>query len=544
MSGQEQATEAIDKRPFSGELSNLLLLVGLTLALSLLATGCNYWLHHPMLIYCDQGLFVSMAQLLLEGRMPYVDMFDVNPPLAIYFQVIPVLVSKYFHIPIPLSFSMYVYALSFLSCFLIGWVLLSARRFGAILLGVAALVAVAYFNQIQRIDFGQREHIFCIVYAPFFLLRYLRWEGFSLGRYQAIAVGLFAGIGLAFKPHFMIMACAPEIAWWLRTGKWRPLVATEVLAAVAVIVIYLLHFIFLPAQELKAFFQFVVPIYKEGYSYYVTSPIYNIATYWRSDFYLLALTSLGALALARYSSLAPAACAFAFMSGLIYVLAGQDWSCHMVAVRMGNAMAVGVELCLLYQLLPARLIGADKLKSITFAMLILGIAGGGYYLSSAQENDAREQHDSVPYDLAHLGYSGTCPSGDMDPFVASCLTNSSKGDTVLFICASMAPGYPVMLQTDRRPASRFLHGMMLPILTFIIDRPDLSEAKKDHFTKDKEQVIAWYSEDITKNRPKLIYIQDNPMNWVFENYNFIDSYMSNYKMIDKKDGISIYKRND
>ncbi len=544
MSEQEQTIEAIDKSPLASELSNVVLLVGMSLALTLLATGCNYWLNHPMLIYCDQGLFVSMAQLLLEGRMPYVDMFDVNPPLAIYFQVIPVLVSKYFYIPIPLSFSMYIYALSFLSCILIGWVLLSARRFGALLTGVCALVAFAYFNQIQRLDFGQREHIFCIVYAPFFMLRYLRWEGFKLGRYQAIAVGLFAGVGLAFKPHFMIMASAPEIAWWLRTGKWRPLVATEVLAAVAVIVVYLLHFIFLPAQELKAFFQFVVPIYKEGYSYYVTSPIYNMATCWRSDFFLLALTSVGALALARCSSLAPAACAFSFMSGLVYVLAGQVWSCHMVAVRMGNAMAVGIELCLLYQLLPAQLFGADKLKSTTLAMLILGIVGGGYYLSNIKERDAQEQLDSIPYNLSQVGYSGICPSSDMDPFVASCLANSTKNDTVLFICASMAPGYPVMLQTERRPASRFLHGMMLPILTHIIARPDLSEAKRDHFRKDKEQVIAWYGEDIAKNKPKLIYIQENPMNWVFLNYNFIDSHMSNYKMIDKKDGISIYKRND
>jgi len=539
----EPLTEALDKQPLSSELSTMLLLLAMSLSLTLLATGCSYWLNHPMLIYCDQGLFVSMAQLLLEGRIPYVDMFDVNPPLAIYFQVIPVLVSKYWHIPIPLSFSMYIYALAFVSCLLSGWVLLAARKYGALLLGLCALVAFAYFNQVQRLDFGQREHIFCIVYAPFFFLRYLRWEGFKLGRYQAIAVGLFAGVGLAFKPHFMIMACAPEIVWWLRTRKWRPLLAPEVLAAVAVIVLYLFHFIFLPAQELKAFFQFVVPIYKEGYSYYVTSPIYNMATCWRTDFFLLALTSVGALALARYSSLAPAACAFSFISALIYVLAGQVWSCHMVAVRLGNAMAVGVELFLLYQLLPASLVG-EKLKGTAMAALAVGIVGGGYYLHTACERDAQKKRDSQPYDLAQLGYTGMGSAADIDPFAASCLENTQKSDTILFICASMAPGYPVMLQTERRPASRFLHGMMLPILSYILVRPDLSQAKKDHFSEDKDQVIKWYAEDIAKNRPKLIYIQDNPMNWVFENYNFIDSYMHNYRMIDKKDGISIYKRND
>jgi hypothetical protein len=538
----------VDDQPMANDLSIVVLLAAGSLTLVLLVMALRWWFAHPMLIFCDQGLFVHMAQLLLEGKVPYVDMFDVNPPLAIYIQVIPVLLARLCHMPIPLSFSIYVSLLEFLSCFIVLWVLVAARRTGAVVLGVCALIGFAYFNQIQRLDFGQREHIFCITYAPFLLLRYLRWQGVTLGRWPCIAAGVLAGIGLALKPHFMLMATAPEIVWWLRTRQFKPFVAPEVLVAVAVIAVYLVHFILLPAQELRAFFNFVVPIYKEGYEYYVTSPIFNMASFWRIDFLLLALASLLAVVLAQSSSLPLALCAFSFMSAVVFVLAGQAWSCHMIAVRMGNTMALAVEAALLYQLLPLKAIGLGrpKLTGMAVSVAAASVVGGGIYLISVQVGEDEEMLNRQPYPLVQVGYPewGMGSVDDMDGFVGSCLEHSRKGDSILFICASMAPGYPVLLQTERKAGSRFLHGMMLPILSFIIDKPELDAKAKEKFKGYKKQVIDWYTEDIAKNRPKLIYIQDNPMSWVFGDVDFINTRMANYKKIDEKGGISIYKRND
>jgi hypothetical protein len=535
---------ALEGRTMPVDIGNVLLLVGLVLSLILVWLGCNWWLQHPMLIYCDQGLYVGMADLLLKGRIPYVDMFDVNPPLAIYFDLPPVLASYWLRIPQTLAFSMYVWLLTLISCLLSGWVLLAARRSAAILPAVCALTAFAYFNQIQHMDFGQREHIFCILWAPFFFLRYLRWQGFKLGRTVSIAVGLFAGIGLAFKPHFMVMAAAPELFFMLKNRDLRPLVAPEVLSAVAVILAYLVHFLFLPHAELASFFQFVVPIYKEGYAYYVTSNIFNLATFARNDFFFLICALVGAIALAEWSSLALALSAFACMSALIYVLAGQAWPCHMVAVRLGYTMALFAEAALVCQLLPAFIAGRDKVFASSVIAFVFATAGGGYYISSVQATDRQDKLNQRPYPLTRLGYSGEGSYDDMDPFAEGVLTHTNKDDKLVFICAAMAPGYPVMLQTGRQPGSRFLHGMMLPILSYIKDLPNLSAEKKARFKRDKDKVIAWYGEDIRKYRPKLIYIQDNPMNWVFENSRFVETHMANYTRLEVKDGISIYKRND
>lgn len=82
------------------------------------AAGFWWWLSHPLLIGSDQALYASMAQLFLEGRVPYVDMFDNNPPLAFYLQIPPVVIAQLGNIPLPLSFSMYVSALTLLSSLL------------------------------------------------------------------------------------------------------------------------------------------------------------------------------------------------------------------------------------------------------------------------------------------------------------------------------------------------------------------------------------------------------------------------------------------
>ncbi len=49
---------------------------------------------HPLLGQPDQCMYLSMADLLMAGRLPYVDCFDNNPPLIIYLGVIPMVVAK------------------------------------------------------------------------------------------------------------------------------------------------------------------------------------------------------------------------------------------------------------------------------------------------------------------------------------------------------------------------------------------------------------------------------------------------------------------
>lgn len=520
----------------------ILLAVSVLVVLCLAAAGFCWWLGHPLLIGSDQALYASMAQLFLEGRVPYVDMFDNNPPLAFYLQIPPVVIAQLGNIPLSLSFSMYVSALALLSSLLMLTLASKSRHWGAMLAILAATIAFAYFTQIQMLDFGQREHLFCILYMPFFIVRYLRWRGLKTDLWLALFCGVLAGIGIALKHYFLLIACAPELVWFLRQRLYKPFLAPEVRATALVVLLYLVHFVFLPKEELHSFFTFIVPIYKEGYNYYVTSALYNMGTFWRIEFYWMALVSLLALSLSRLGSLAPALCAFSVMSALVYVFAGQIWSYHMVPVRMANTMAFGVELVLLSALCCRRCFKKDWMGPLVKAAIAVIVCGASFYLYNLYHQTVGDLALAEPYSMKNLGYDGSCPAADIEPFVESCLAHSKPSDMVLFICSAMAPGYPLMVQTGRRPGSRFIHGMILPILSFIDERKDLSASQRAYFRQCQKTVLNWYAEDIKRYKPALIYVQDNPMKWVLEKDKFIEKKMDNYQFLNVQDGISIYKR--
>ena len=49
---------------------------------------------HPLAISPDQALYLESGKLILQGRVPYLDFFDLNLPLIMYLNVIPVVVAN------------------------------------------------------------------------------------------------------------------------------------------------------------------------------------------------------------------------------------------------------------------------------------------------------------------------------------------------------------------------------------------------------------------------------------------------------------------
>ena len=59
---------------------------------------------NPMRIKSDCALYLEMGRQLLEGKLPYVDFGEVNPPLIIYLNAIPAFFAKYVGINIIVVF--------------------------------------------------------------------------------------------------------------------------------------------------------------------------------------------------------------------------------------------------------------------------------------------------------------------------------------------------------------------------------------------------------------------------------------------------------
>jgi hypothetical protein len=109
---------------------------------------------------------------------------------------------------------------------------------------------------------------------------------------------------------------------------------------------------------------------------------------------------------------------------------------------------------------------------------------------------------------------------------------------------SIAPGYPLLLQTKREPASRYLHGMLLPTLIYAGDKAR-SEAVKEKMAGFMAKVLADYREDIRCNKPKLILIQSTRMWDILEHSKFMqDPIFEQYQFAGVVDDHRIYIRRD
>ncbi len=102
------------KRPLSLVMDtptrNSMFVLGGLLLLLVFVRLLTFPLLFPLQISPDQSMFVAIGELLLQGKRLYVDVFDVNPPLAFYVHMVPAMVSRLFIIPAPQAFGFSIIA--------------------------------------------------------------------------------------------------------------------------------------------------------------------------------------------------------------------------------------------------------------------------------------------------------------------------------------------------------------------------------------------------------------------------------------------------
>ena len=203
---------------------------------------------HQLLTYLnhDTAWYLHAGAQYLDGGTLYRDIFvEVNPPLAFFLTLPPVVVARLTGLFAIDLFVIYFYLLIGLSL-AASWRLLQAdpalpeltRRGLMILAAVIATVGPAD-------QFGQREHFLMVLTLPYLLLAALSVRGVRLPWLAALGIGLAAGLGFALKPHFLLVPVALEAyritvlrRWW----TWlRPeaLVLAASLAAYGAVVVWL-----------------------------------------------------------------------------------------------------------------------------------------------------------------------------------------------------------------------------------------------------------------------------------------------------------------
>jgi len=489
---------------------------------------------HPLRIGHDQALHYQMGLLLLEGKVPFVDMYDSNPPMIYYIDTIPGAVAKVLHIHPIVSFQLFICTLSALSCAAVFWLSIKYARKRLVMPLLIMTVFYAAFNLLLGLDFGQREHICILAFVPFLLLRWLRWTDTRLDLRLCLILGLVAGIGICLKHYFLIIVVAVELYWLCKYWRWKRLIAPECIAAFSVGVLYLLHFLVVPPEMRDGFFNYMVPIYTYGYSFWDTNLItlFDSANN-RQVFFWLPIACLAAISVSRRHSFSLPLIVYSMGGLAIYAIQYKGWTYHGFPCMSGMVLAGGLAVGCLIQLLSSRWrLPKNSLLAMTLFIALIAVAYTAAQFKARVEN-------CPTLDLALIGYQGTSPREDVSAWPDVILPNTKKGDPILFFSNAVRPAFPATLQLERKPGSRFLHAIPLSLFRYIADT--FHDAKAEQLLRYEPYMIHQYEEDIEKIKPRLIFIQIEPVGRYLQLYFFEQTALSDYDKLPDFYGFEVYK---
>ncbi len=499
-------------------------------------------LFHPLRIGWDPALHLQCAELITRGKIPYVDMFDVNPPLIWYLDTIPAFIAAAWHWPQTLTFNLCLLLVIAFCGISLSYIISKKLSFeGQDMVWLGVLAGALFFNFQLRYDFGQREEIFVLLYLPYLFLRYSRYRGADIGTREAIFFGLAGAVGICLKHYFLLVAALVELSMLLAWGGFKKLLAPENCAVAAFALLYLGHFFLAPAAMKDNYFNFLVPAFAKGYSFWDTCLANSLAAPdKRGVFYLTAAATAFAFMLCRRVPIFLPLSVFTLASIIAYLMQFKGWNYHDIPVFAGACLLAGG----LLGFVLGKLAAFVKVPGMTEYMpLTVVVAISGFGLMNGMEEVASVKAERQ-FDLTRLGYRGSSPWSDIDsPFTDYLLKFSRPGDAVIFISNGVSPGYPLMTQFALVPGSRHLHCCILSVFQFIKEsEPDNAEASR--LLRREPEVIEQYGLDIATKKPVLIFIQEAPVVSYLNPYNFFARYMRSYERIGSAANFSVYRRVD
>lgn len=457
-----------------------------SIALLSLATICA----SPLKADANVAFFVESGRRILQGDIPYIDMFNHNLLTIQYLFVVPVALAEALGvhaISVWLALTWLQLALSMLLCYRLSRKLFPESAVpGASLIAPLCLALVSWHCRHESM-FALREHVFLIYATPWLLLRFGRWEGLEYRGALALAFGFLAGIMATIKPHFLLALGLLELYWILRQRRLRPLFAPETVGLFGACLAYALYLLLNP--EVLTNMLAVIRSSMEFYAHHTRITTTDVIA--RPMFALPALAGVGAL-IGQFAgegrrwrmlgvfggfTIAGASLVVMQVGGIMY---------RHIPLWAGAAMCIGWGIVLLLWTARGRHLGA------IFALLAL-LCGAH---TAASWSSLTELWFKTPDDLRQLVYA-----------------NSSPGDETLFISYQMGIVYPWLAVAGRHQSDSMRDAWYLP---------------QPHDTRDVarhtlERYAASAAGDIARS-PQLIVVDDRALHAGWRIWDFLEKY--------------------
>jgi hypothetical protein len=217
-------------------------------------------------LWGDQAFLLYAAREVVHGvQLDGPRLVETNPPMVVWFSILPSLLADTLHIPAALSLQLVILAILGGST----WWTFSVLRRGRVLPAaeplLLAMVAGVVMLAIKPVLFGQKEQIMLALLMPYLTAlacdvtdRVDSRDRFGMA--ERLAMGCAVGLGICFKPqHLLVLICSVGfLILWKRS--LRPLISISLAAAVVTGVIYVGC-----VRGLSPYFTAVVPWLNDTY---------------------------------------------------------------------------------------------------------------------------------------------------------------------------------------------------------------------------------------------------------------------------------------
>ena len=444
--------------------------------LTILAIGI--FLQSKILVTGDITWLMRIGEKFLQGGHYYTDFFEVNPPMCIYIYLIPVLLSKQFHLIFPTTVLIFTFIIAIISwCFsynLLKKILINSQPFYRINLAIA--LAFLYFIFPSN-AFGQREYLFAVLMMPYLLIAVLRAKQQTNNQWLTITAGLFAGIGFCLKPFFLMTWLFIELYLFIKSTRLLSWLRCENVAIIVVLLCYAVSIPILTPEYLTKIVPITNIFYYINYQIPLTllllQPIVGFSVILFVTHYFLRkkiqqMDLLNILLLATFGGL------------LTYLAQFTLWFYHMLPAAMFSIL-LGVGLASEYWQREKNLFATSLI-----ALAILLLMATNIYMYKINFKQTREFLTDPVFNLS----------------------KKQSGKFIFIFTDDLAANYPFLDYTRTSSPSRF------PSLWLMRAADKLIALKKDPNTLQtaqaaKQFVIEATTDDLIKNPPFYIFIQKN-----------------------------------
>lgn len=449
---------------------------------------------HPLRIPAEAALVLQCVHMVLNGKLPYTDFFSDTVPMVFYLATIPVYVARLANLHPIFVYNLFVLILSWLSTVLIIMIVLDNRSKSKLSL----ILLFALFPLMFRFQFGQTEYNFVLLFSPFFLARWLRWEGQSVRDVLSVIAGIAGGVAINLHPFFILFPILLELFWFLEKRALKQFFSREMNVMAIVCASYWLHLFVYPTTILRSL------LHSIGLSMLLQLSCHDSYLMWqgsspehRDSIYIFVVLIILGLVLRRNCSLILPLILFDLAAFMNFIVKGRGTSSDLLLV---NATSL-----ILLPILYFSFAKFFRLKSVMIprGLLWLGaIAASGCLLLLCCDMMRFAPFQS----LKPLGYRGYQNKRDTAPFADLLEKYSNLKEPVLILTNEVRPAYPLLLQLNRIPSSYYLTGF--PI--YLMNLADEQNAPKEWWQEDMACVPDRLRRDLLLQKPVLVLIEVGP----------------------------------